>query len=664
MAVCPGRNKALCSIMDELQEVVVAAALVEEAATEEEQPPWPGGGNRLRRSSMTMAGSQVFEALHGDKPSEMNSVYPEVFANWVNSSALDLPTEGDLLTDKAIPLKRWAVWVVRAAVVVGVVACAVGAGVLATQHHPSWRWLAWVGGTLFATSLDWMVFYLVAATVQSTFKTSQHVIYYLTGARQPGARFLSAVISMCIFIGLFTPFNHTTTIVLNILICTVIAVGGLLIAHIATKVLAAHFHRKGFFQRLQKALQDEYYLMALSKPRGKRMQRSSWTEQMYFNQMRSKQRKQAQKISETRLALDDPKLLMSLEAVERHIHHNKLKLVFDKCSAVEDEGAAKQLAFYIFWNVMEDKQREHLTRDDIAHFLPEKDVDGAFGMLDADGDGKPSWPECRDAVVRIFKQRKQLTAALNDTGDIVGTLHFILICVLQMVLVFLYLLVWHVDVARVWVTFSSIILAFTFVVGSSIRTAYENMMFLFIVHPYDVGDILLIEGESHVVHKIKLSNTILEQSSGIRVSYPNSKLAQIPICNQSRAECVRETYAFAMDLNTPDTTFAEVKLAAEEYISRHSKDFQGECTCVTTATLDPLKLRLSISVIYSFNHVEGGRLNEVRHGLILTVTNSLVKKGVAYTDSQVVMPVAEKKASPAEPERDDEEDDADDSHNL
>lgn len=593
---------------------------------------------------MTMAGAQVFEALHGETPADMSTAYPEVFANWVTSSALDLPSEGDLLTDKGIPFSKWAGWVAKGLVVLGILGCAVGAGILGSNGNRAWRWLAWSGGTLMSISLDWFLFYAVAAAIQNVFRTSQHVIYYVSGARQPGARVVATLSSLCIFVGLFAPFNHVTTIVLNILICTVISTVGFLSAHVATKMLAVHFHRRGFFDRLQQALQEEYYLMALSKPRGKRMRRRSWTEDMY---LKASKKKPKPKIADTKLVLDDPKLLLSLEAVERHIHHNRLRLVFDKCSPVEDEGAAKQLAFYIFWNVMEDKQREHLTRSDIAHFLPEKDVGGAFKLLDCDGDGKPTWTECRDAVVRIFKQRKQLTDALHDTGSIVGTLHVILVVVSQIILIFLYLLVWRVDVARVWVTFSSIILAFTFMLGNSIRTAYENMIFLFVVHPFDVGDILLVDGESHVVYKMKLANTILEQSSGIRVSYPNNRLAQLPICNQSRAECVRETYAFAADLNTPQATFADVKAAAETYISHHPKDFQGECTCITTATLDPLKLRLCINVTYSFNHSQGARLNEVRHGLILVITNSLVQKGVAYTDPQnTSAPLLEKNKAP------------------
>lgn len=620
----------------------------------QEEEVWPGGNRRMRRSSMTMAGTQVFEALQGSPP----DVYPEVFANWVKSSSMDLPTDGELLADKPVPLRQWAKWAFTCIIVLSIMATAAAAGVLAVRNAGGWRWLAWVSCTLFAFSLDWVLFYAFTLLIQNTFQTSQHVIYYVSGARQPGSRVMASIMSLVVFLCFFQrSLSHNGVIIaLNILICMVVATAGLLAAHVATKMLAAHFHRKGFFDRLKTALEEEYFIMSLSKPRGQRMRRKSWTEQMYYNQSKTKPKPKGTTMKlNTDLALNDPKLLLSLEAVEKHVRQNRLKLVFDKCSSVEDEGSAKQLAFYIFWNVMEDRTRENLVRSDLEHFLPEKDVDKAFKMLDCDGDGKPTWNECRDAVVQVFRRRKQLTAALSDTGSIVGTLHCILVVVLQTIFIFLYLLIWHVDVARVWVTFSSIILAFTFIFGNSIRTAYENMMFLFVVHPFDVGDILLIEGETYVVYKMKLSNTILEQASGIRVSYPNNKLAAIPICNQSRAECVRESYDYAMDLSTPVSTFAAVKKAAEQYIQDHTKDFLGDCTCVTTATLDPLKLRLSISVIYAFNHTQSARLNDVRHGLILSISKSLVQKGVAYTDPQIAAPVvkARKEQVDAEDDRQD-----------
>lgn len=50
----------------------------------------------------------------------------------------------------------------------------------------------------------------------------------------------------------------------------------------------------------------------------------------------------------------------------------------------------------------------------------------------------------------------------------------------------------QVNVRELWLTFSSVTLAFVFVFGNSIRSIYEAVLFLFVVHPYDVGDWLLL----------------------------------------------------------------------------------------------------------------------------------------------------------------------------
>lgn len=53
----------------------------------------------------------------------------------------------------------------------------------------------------------------------------------------------------------------------------------------------------------------------------------------------------------------------------------------------------------------------------------------------------------------------------------------------------------QVDLSKAWLTFSSIVLAFAFVFGNSIRNMYEAVIFLFVVHPFDVGDVLLMGPE-------------------------------------------------------------------------------------------------------------------------------------------------------------------------
>lgn len=65
----------------------------------------------------------------------------------------------------------------------------------------------------------------------------------------------------------------------------------------------------------------------------------------------------------------------------------------------------------------------------------------------------------------------------------------------------------QVDVNKVWLSFSSVFLAFVFVFGNSLRNMYESVIFLFVMHPYDVGDALFINGDWCSVEEIALQYT-------------------------------------------------------------------------------------------------------------------------------------------------------------
>ena len=57
----------------------------------------------------------------------------------------------------------------------------------------------------------------------------------------------------------------------------------------------------------------------------------------------------------------------------------------------------------------------------------------------------------------------------------------------------------QVDISHTWILFSSIFLAFSFVFGATIKAAFEAILFLFATHPFDVGDMLLLDSERYKV---------------------------------------------------------------------------------------------------------------------------------------------------------------------
>lgn len=48
---------------------------------------------------------------------------------------------------------------------------------------------------------------------------------------------------------------------------------------------------------------------------------------------------------------------------------------------------------------------------------------------------------------------------------------------------------------QVWLSFSSGVLAFVFIFGNNIRNLYEASLLLFVVHPFDVGDVVFLNGD-------------------------------------------------------------------------------------------------------------------------------------------------------------------------
>ncbi len=61
------------------------------------------------------------------------------------------------------------------------------------------------------------------------------------------------------------------------------------------------------------------------------------------------------------------------------------------------------------------------------------------------------------------------------------------------------LLIMGVNTQKLLVAFSSILLPSVFVFGNAAINTFESLIFLFIVHPFDVGDRILVDGVSLLV---------------------------------------------------------------------------------------------------------------------------------------------------------------------
>jgi len=172
-----------------------------------------------------------------------------------------------------------------------------------------------------------------------------------------------------------------------------------------------------------------------------------------------------------------------LAKMERYVRRYALSVTFrDELNAIEcqeeitTEAEAKKLAYYVFWNVKADLERPYIIHGDISDFLEPEDADAAFAMLDIRGLGHATLHDCIESIVEIYSTRCDLSLSLNDTQTVVGKLERVIGVAIHMAFIFLYLIVFNVNVIKTYLALSSLVLAFSFVFQNFIRTVSRNAL--------------------------------------------------------------------------------------------------------------------------------------------------------------------------------------------
>ena len=113
----------------------------------------------------------------------------------------------------------------------------------------------------------------------------------------------------------------------------------------------------------------------------------------------------------------------------------------------------------------------------------------SLNLLDADF---VDLRQVRRVVGEVYAMRDNLAQTLMNANSIADSLTASFSIFLRILLVFAALWTLSVDVYALWIAFSSSLVALAFVFGGVMKEYFESAVFLFSVHPYDVGDWIVI----------------------------------------------------------------------------------------------------------------------------------------------------------------------------
>ncbi|KAG0198464.1 hypothetical protein BGX28_008073 [Mortierella sp. GBA30] len=315
------------------------------------------------------------------------------------------------------------------------------------------------------------------------------------------------------------------------------------------------------------------------------------------------------------------------KGINRRLHDIALA---NKSSPSKDIGStanAKRLAKTLFYNLQKHGD-ELVVQDFYPYFSKEEEARAAFTMFDKDGNGDISKSEMKEKIFYVYKERKDLHTSLRDLSQAVGKLDIIFLTIVAVIWLLIVLSIFGKDVVKNMLSIGSFLVALSFVFGNSLKILFENIVFLFITHPYDSGDLVNIEGVDMYVREVGLNSTTFVTWDGKRMYYPNNVISQKPIHNVRRSPNMTDKIVLNIDCYTPQAKIFELRARMRDYLIKESKDFQPDLE-IQIQEMD-VKLKISMCIEHRGNWQDSGRRWARRTAFNYALKEAVEDIGIRY----------------------------------
>lgn len=344
--------------------------------------------------------------------------------------------------------------------------------------------------------------------------------------------------------------------------------------------------------------------------------------------------------------------LVTLGGLERYLRGSHLKVHYSSAyssrarlkqmAAIDDDdgteeirnkSSARRVGFYIFWNLKRNSERMDIIESDLRALIPDPGQRAlAWKMLDPDGSGTADLQECVDCVVSAYRSRKQLARTLLDTQGVIHRVDTTATVLMWIVLIFVFFAIFDVDSFRLtWTALSAGLISFSFIFGNSMCQVWENMVYLFTVHPFDVGDQIKMDGDMYKVEKIALGYVTVLRTDNARLTFPMQVVRTKPLHNITRSELMWDSFKVLVDIDTPKAHLESVGDAIVEHLRANRSLYGGNYRVFFTQA--SLQHKLELAVFFDYGNTGGDLMacGIARTLLYDCIQAAMRETGIMYT---------------------------------
>ncbi|KAF3443612.1 hypothetical protein FNV43_RR13300 [Rhamnella rubrinervis] len=513
---------------------------------------------------------------------------------------------------------------------------------------------------------------IVVFFIERNFLLRKRVLYFVYGVRKAVQNSLWLGLVLMAWHFLFDEKVERETksdnlkYVTKVLVCFLVGTLVWLVKTLIVKVLASSFHVSKYFDRIQESLFNQYVIETLSGPPLIEIKRTEEEEERLADEVRKLQNAGATIPPDLRAAafqsarsgrvIGSGGLQRSPKKSNRfsqalggkkadegitidHLHklnpenvsawnmkrlmnivrHGSLTTLDEqildsthddeKATEIRSEVQAKAAAKRYF--------RMHIYLQDLMRFMRDDEALKTMTLFEGASESrKISKASLKNWVVNAFRERRALALTLNDTKTAVNKLHRMVNVIIGIVIAVIWLLILGIATSKFLLFVSSQLVLVAFIFGNTCKTIFEALVFLFVMHPYDVGDRCEIDGVQMVVEEMNILTTVFLRYDNTKIMYPNSVLSTKPINNYYRSPDMGDAVEYCIHVATPADKIAAIRQRVLSYVDNKKEHWYPSPMIIMKDVEDLNRVRFAVWLTHRMNYQDVGE-RWVRRALLV-----------------------------------------------
>ena len=169
-----------------------------------------------------------------------------------------------------------------------------------------------------------------------------------------------------------------------------------------------------------------------------------------------------------------------------------------------------------------------------------KEFREAFSLFDRNSSGSISKTEFRETVQEIYEEKWGLEKSLHSSTEAIKKLDHFLFSFVVIISILVSLSILDYNVNGLLTSISAIGLGIGFAFNDTFTKLFSNLIFVFVSHPFDCGDLIEYKGEMYTIKEFFTMHTLMIRFDGKHVYAPNNELSQSILVNNRRSAPLRK----------------------------------------------------------------------------------------------------------------------------